>query len=146
MHSTASLMYRRILMPLHILYSPPTVEKTSMLRAGISSLVETSGSRWLWVHAVLIWWVTCTWLFTVMWIAWGALGYRKRELRRLEAKVTAARAHAQLGLTAADGGDKGDEWTIGEDSEGIKKWRTVMMTNVPPDSGCSFVKTIRAFC
>lgn len=137
-HSIAFLADKQysILMPLHILYAPDNIEKTSMLRAGISSLVDTSGSRWLWVHTVLIWWVTITWLYTVLWVTWGALGYRKRELLRLEAKVKAARFKRET-----NGGDEGenrvelDDWTLGEDSEGIKKFKTVMMTNVPPDSG-----------
>ncbi|WVR05990.1 hypothetical protein IAU60_003018 [Kwoniella sp. DSM 27419] len=85
--------YCSILMPLHIIYSPSDIAKTSMLRASVSSLVVSSGSRWLWVHALLIWYITITWTATLLWIAWGAIGYRRREIdglaRRLEAQQRA---------------------------------------------------------
>lgn len=122
-------------MPLHIFYSPKDISKTSMTRASVSSLVESSGSRWLWVHAILIWWITITWTMTVLWITWGALAYRRREIRRLAERVKESRAkRRQMG-----GGEEGlaandDAWTVGDDREGIKRFRTLMVTNVPPDS------------
>ncbi|WWD17764.1 hypothetical protein CI109_102205 [Kwoniella shandongensis] len=122
-----------VLMPLHIIYSPSDVARTSMLRASISSLVQSSGSRWLWVHALLIWWISITWTATALWITWGGLAYRRRELKLLEGKVKAARA-AKREVTRGEDGE--DRFSVGEDCEGIKKFRSLMVTNVPPDSEC----------
>lgn len=116
-----------ILMPLHIFYSPKDIASTSMLRASISSLVQSSGSRWLWVHALLIWWVSITWTCTVLWITWGGLAYRRREIRALAAKVQKERASKRV----ASGGEEG--MAVLEDCEGIKRFRTVMVLNIPPD-------------
>ncbi|KAL7420668.1 hypothetical protein Q5752_004619 [Cryptotrichosporon argae] len=121
-----------ILMPLHILYSPDTIDETSMVRASISSLVSSAGTRWLWVHAVLIWWISITWTATALWIVWGALAYRRRGNRKLQAKVEKARGQRRLQQLGEEG-EQAERWTIGEDSEGIKRFRTIMVTNIPPD-------------
>ncbi|ORY32231.1 putative integral membrane protein [Naematelia encephala] len=124
-----------ILLPLHVIYAPRDISRTSMVKASVSSLVESSGSKWLWVHAFLIWWITFTWTATVLWITWGALAYRRREIRRLAERVRQSReakrqsAGGELGLKP----DELDRWTVADDCEGIKKFRTVMVMNVPPD-------------
>ena len=108
-----------------------------MIRASVSSLVESSGSRWLWVHAVLIWWVTITWTATVIWIVWGALGYRRRELQRMTQRVKASRVDQRRmngGEDGLTGDDHRDAATVGIECEGVKRFRTVMISNVPPDS------------
>jgi hypothetical protein len=107
-----------ILLPLHILYAPDKINKTSMLRAGIDGLVSSSGSKWLWVHAVLVWWISITWTCTALWIGWGARG-EKRQVSR-----------GEEGLLREDN----DGWAVADQSEGIKKFRTLMVINVPPDS------------
>ncbi len=126
----------RILMPLHVLYSPSTVSRTSMLRASVSSLVESSGSKWLWVHAILIWWITITWTATVLWITWGGLAYRRREISRLAERVKESRMR-ETRITGGENGvinEDAEGRTVADDSEGIKRFRTIMVTNVPPDS------------
>ncbi len=95
-----------ILMPLHILYAPSNISKTSMIRASVSSLVESSGHKWLWVHSILIWWTSILWMLTVLWIVWGGIGYRKREVARLRARAPAS----------------------------ASQYRTLMVLNIPPDS------------
>ena len=108
-----------------------------MTRASVSSLVESSGARWLWVHALLIWWITITWTATVIWITWGGLAYRRREIRRLEKRVKEAREAKNLvagGEAGLDLQQVAETWSIGEECEGIKRFRTLMVTNVPPDS------------
>jgi hypothetical protein len=106
-----------------------------MLRAGISSLVLSSGSKWLWVHAILIWWVTLTWTGTVLWITWGGLAYRRREIRRLSERVKAEREAKRVAGGNEEGmGGRLVGGAVGDDSEGIKRFRTLMVTNVPPDS------------
>jgi hypothetical protein len=110
-----------------------------MTRASVSSLVDSSGKRWLWVHAVLIWWVTITWTMTVLWIGWGAVAYRRREIRRLAARLEASREEKRQ-IAGGENGVAGtaNRWIDGDDCEGIKKFRTLMVTNVPPDSKSPF--------
>jgi hypothetical protein len=126
-------------MPLHIFYSPDNISSTSMIRASVSSLVVSSGSRWLWVHALLIWWVTITWTATALWITWGALAYRRREIKRLAKRVEESREARRRLARGEDGlsnvaADEAERWSVGDDREGIKRFRTLMVTNVPPDS------------
>lgn len=126
-------------MPLHIFYSPDNISSTSMTRASVSSLVQSSGQRWLWVHAVLVWWMTLTWLATALWIIWGGLAYRKREVRRLAERTRQSREklrEQQGGEVGAGPAGQSEAWSVGDECEGIKRFRTVMITNVPPDSEC----------
>lgn len=126
-----------ILMPLHMLYAPDDINKTSMLRAGIDGLVASSGSKWLWVHAVLIWWISITWTCTTLWIGWGGLAYRRRGIARLRANVVSSRKERNSLSRGEDGQVDldSDVWPVADDSEGIKKFRALMIINVPPDSG-----------
>ncbi|WWD09529.1 hypothetical protein V865_007656 [Kwoniella europaea PYCC6329] len=119
-----------VLMPLHIIYSPRDIAKTSMLRASVSSLVQSSGSKWLWVHALLIWWITITWTATVLWITWGALAYRRRQIKALAAKFAASK---ETKRTTTRGEEGQDSCSIVEDCKGVKRYRTLMVTNIPPD-------------
>ncbi len=107
-----------------------------MLKASVSSLVESSGSEWLWVHAVLIWWISITWILTVLWITWGGLAYRRREVRQLAARVKALQQAKILAARGEDGiaGGETYRWTVGNDCEGIKRFRTLLVANIPPDS------------
>ncbi|WWC66498.1 uncharacterized protein I206_100400 [Kwoniella pini CBS 10737] len=108
----------------------PDIARTSMLRASVSSLVKSSGSRWLWVHALLIWWITITWTATVLWITWGALAYRRRQIKALAAKVSAER-QAKRDMTRGEEGE--DTASTMNEPKGIKRYRTLMVTNIPPD-------------
>lgn len=118
-----------------MLYAPDDINKTSMLRAGIDGLVSSSGSKWLWVHAVLVWWISITWTFTALWIGWGALAYRRRGIARLRKKVEEARGEKRQESRGEEGLLGDDEgWAVADKSEGIKKFRTLMVINVPPDS------------
>lgn len=125
-------------MPVHVHYAPPDAKKSSMTRASISSLVKSSGTKWLWIHAFLIWWITITWTLTLMWITWGALAYRRREIRKLARSVEAAKNKpgGTLMVTAptADGSEQ-TAVPVQEEPEGAKRFRTLMVENIPPDSG-----------
>jgi hypothetical protein len=119
-----------------MLYAPDNINKTSMLRAGIDGLVSSSGSKWLWVHAVLVWWISITWTCTALWIGWGALAYRRRGIARLRKKVEQARGEKRQVSRGEEGLLQEDNqgWAVADQSEGIKKFRTLMVINVPPDS------------
>lgn len=123
-----------ILMPLHMLYAPDNINRTSMLRAGIDGLVASSGSKWLWVHAVLIWWISITWTSTTLWIGWGGLAYRRRGIARLQENVRTGRKERNSLSRGEEGPSDSDIWPVADDSEGIKKHRALMIINVPPDS------------
>ena len=98
-----------------------------MTRASISSLVESSGAHWLWIHSILIWWLTITWTLTVLWITWGALAYRRREIEKLKITVENARVQGTVRSLAPQ--------SVGStDPEGLKRFRTLMVENIPPDS------------
>jgi len=131
-----TLIVLPILLPLHMLYAPDDINKTSMLRAGIDGLVSSSGSKWLWVHAVLVWWISITWTCTALWIGWGALAYRRRGIARLRKKVEQARSEKRQVSRGEEGLLREDNqgWAVADQSEGIKKFRTLMVINVPPDS------------
>jgi hypothetical protein len=61
-----------ILFPIHYKLSPdndPNFSKTSLLRGDISSLIQQEvkdrGRKLLWIHLVLIYWVTLSWIAAV---------------------------------------------------------------------------------
>jgi hypothetical protein len=59
-----------------------------MTRASISSLVETeTGLSLLWIHMCLLFWITLTWIATLVWICNGA--FRLRALSIAKAAATA---------------------------------------------------------
>jgi hypothetical protein len=76
---------------------------------------------------------------TVLWIGWGAVAYRRREIRRLAARLEASREEKRQ-IAGGENGVAGtaNRWIDGDDCEGIKKFRTLMVTNVPPDSKSPF--------
>lgn len=123
-----------ILMPLHMLYAPDNINKTSMLRAGIDGLVASSGSKWLWVHAVLMWWISFTWTSVTLWIGWGGLAYRRRGIARLRENVKTTRKERNAEARGEEGPLESGAWPVADDSEGIKKFKALMIVNVPPDS------------
>ena len=66
-----------ILLPIHLKFSDPNVQPKSMDRALISSLNRNKeGLELLWIHVVLMAWVTVTWIGTLIWISKGAFRCR----------------------------------------------------------------------
>ncbi|ORX36074.1 hypothetical protein BD324DRAFT_642750 [Kockovaella imperatae] len=128
-----------ILLPVHVHYAPSDLKKSSMLRAGISSLVKDSGTRWLWIHAFLIWWVTITWTLTLLWITWGGLAYRRRENRRLERSLKHSREALSAPVMVTAPTKEGNETARpavprgADEPEGAKRFRTLIVENIPPD-------------
>ena len=126
-----------ILFPIHVEFSEGDVSPASMTRASISSLVATTkGLSLLWVHMLLLIWITGTWIGTLYWICLGAFKYRSLKIQ--EASDNAAkRASAE----------KDAQWTPHPhpqypfqsipplDQDGSNRGlrlRTVMVTNLPP--------------
>ena len=70
-----------VLFPIHVTFSDGTVSSKSMTRASISSLVTTEkGLSLLWVHIVLLVWITLTWFGTLYWICRGAFHFRAQNI------------------------------------------------------------------
>jgi len=66
-----------VLFPIHIDFSDASISPKSMTRASISSLVGTSkGRSLLWIHICLLFWLTLSWLATLLWICDGAFRMR----------------------------------------------------------------------
>ena len=73
-----------ILFPIHVEFSDPSISPKSMTRASISSLVGTGkGLSILWIHACLLFWITLSWIFNLIWICNGAFKLRAAKLEAL---------------------------------------------------------------
>lgn len=73
-----------ILLPIHLKFSDQEdIPSKSMNRALISALINSSnnGLRLLWIHLILMLWVTLTWLYTLIWISKGAFRYRSQAIQ-----------------------------------------------------------------
>ncbi|KAF9781182.1 DUF221-domain-containing protein [Thelephora terrestris] len=71
-----------VLFPIHVIFSEGDgVSPASMTRASISSLTETpKGKSLLWVHLIIILWISITWMATLLWISLGLIRMRATKL------------------------------------------------------------------
>lgn len=108
-----------------------------MTRASISSLVNTpKGKSLLWIHLVLLVWVTISWIYTLYWIARGAFRFRAQKIQELADRVQLDKAvkdaqyyphpHPQYPFQDTQPMDEDDS------TKGIRL-RTVMVSNIPPN-------------
>ena len=108
-----------VLFTIHVLFSPSTIPMESLDKASISSLVQSHhGLRLLFVHVILAYWITVTWILTLLWISRGSFRYRALEIQR------AAAAFMQRS------GETTEREKTDEGHRGLRL-RTVMVTNVP---------------
>ncbi|EUC63218.1 tranport-associated late exocytosis protein [Rhizoctonia solani AG-3 Rhs1AP] len=115
-----------ILLPLHVTHAPPSVPPRSMTRASLNSLTNsrafdrdresyTGNLRLLSVHVAVIWWMSLTWIGTLLWICRGAFRIR-------EAMVQDARKEREKYLQENNGNPHPHQgWRL----------RTVMVTDIP---------------
>ncbi|KAI0061410.1 hypothetical protein BV25DRAFT_1916791 [Artomyces pyxidatus] len=125
-----------ILLPIHVHFSDGSVSPRSMTRASISSLVGTrTGMSLLWIHLCLLFWVTLSWMATLIWIARGAFHFRKIKIDAAAARAASTaqeeeysqyhpHPHPQYPFQSLP--------TLYDDksNRGLRL-RTVMVTNVP---------------
>ncbi|KAI0270050.1 hypothetical protein BC834DRAFT_864712 [Gloeopeniophorella convolvens] len=84
-----------ILLPIHLHFSDNNVSPRSMTRASISSLAETTkGTNLLWIHVILLFYITISWVITLVWICRGAFRYRQVHIQHA-AECAASAAQAQ---------------------------------------------------
>ncbi|KAF8139509.1 hypothetical protein K438DRAFT_1911418 [Mycena galopus ATCC 62051] len=66
-----------ILFPIHVEFSDDSISPQSMTRASITSLVTSAkGLSLLWIHICLLFWITLSWMATLLWICHGAFQLR----------------------------------------------------------------------
>ncbi|KAF7798415.1 hypothetical protein EIP86_009636 [Pleurotus ostreatoroseus] len=135
-----------ILLPIHVKFSNPNVPSKSMTRASISSLVDTpNGPSLLWIHLLLLIWVTVSWFATLHWITRGLFRYRAQKIRE-SAKAAARRSadkkftesdkaadyhphpHPNLGFQALSPVASDEDKIV---NRGLRT-RTIMVTDIPP--------------
>ena len=107
-----------------------------MTRASISSLVGTSkGLSLLWIHACLLFWVTLSWIFNLVWICTGAFKLRAANLEAMSKQAEAENdkkdpptyyrhPHPQYAFTDVP------RWDRDCPTKGLRL-RTVMISNIP---------------
>ena len=126
-----------ILFPIHVEFSDPSVPSKSMTRASISSLVGTSkGLSLLWIHACLLFWITLSWIFNLVWICNGAFKLRVANIEAISRQAQAEaendkenpsyyqHPHPQYAFTDVP------SWDNDRPTKGLRL-RTVMISNIP---------------
>ncbi|KIP05154.1 hypothetical protein PHLGIDRAFT_108550 [Phlebiopsis gigantea 11061_1 CR5-6] len=126
-----------ILFSIHVTFSDDSVSPKSMTRASISSLVGTvKGAGLLWIHLLLLIWITFSWFGTLHWIIRGTFELRAAKIREAAAHAASQHQaekdaqyhphpHPQYPFQALP--------TLDHDhsTRGLRA-RTVMVTNIPP--------------
>lgn len=124
-----------ILLPIHIHFSDNSVSQRSMTRASISSLVGTiEGTRLLWIHVTLLFYVALSWIASLIWICRGLFQYRKAQIQRVAERCASAKQdqndsnhphpHPQYPFPSLPVLD-------GDQSNRGLRLRTLMVTNIP---------------
>lgn len=125
-----------ILFPIHVEFSDSSISSKSMTRASISSLVGTDkGLSLLWIHACLLFWVTLSWIFNLIWICTGAFKLRAANLEAMSKQTEAENdkedpttyyrhPHPQYAFTDVP------RWDRDCPTKGLRL-RTVMISNIP---------------
>ncbi|KAF5360772.1 hypothetical protein D9756_004691 [Leucocoprinus leucothites] len=123
-----------ILFPIHVRFSDDSISPKSMTRASISSLVGTStGRSLLWIHICLLFWVTLSWMATLLWICNGTFKLRAADLdaasRRINSDYEADNTHfphphPQFRFTEVPLADRNHP------NRGLR-CRTIMVSNLP---------------
>ncbi len=125
-----------ILFPIHVTFSDGSVSPKSMTRASISSLVSTEkGLSLLWVHIILLFWITFTWFGTLFWICRGAFRFRAQNILAAANQAvseTSAKERAQYDPHPHPQYPFHSLAPLDEDhsTRGLRL-RTVMVTNIP---------------
>lgn len=107
-----------------------------MTRASVSSLVGTTeGRRLLWIHIVLLSYVTLSWIATLIWICRGAFCHRQEQIQRASeraASVAQARKDSQYNPHPLPQYPFQPLPVLDDDhsTRGLRL-RTIMATNVP---------------
>ncbi|KAF8895476.1 hypothetical protein BD779DRAFT_1609024 [Infundibulicybe gibba] len=124
-----------ILFPIHVEFADGSVPPKSMARASMSSLVDTEkGRSLLWIHICLLFWITLSWMCTLLWVCNGAFRLRASNIEAAsrEAAVPASERctqyhphpHPQYGFADVP------ELDCDKLNSGLRL-RTIMVSNLP---------------
>ena len=123
-----------VLFSIHVIFSEGDGDSpASMTRASISSLTDTTkGKSLLWVHLIVIFWTSVTWMMTLLWITLGVMRMRATNLlsaaeNQLHRTKTQFRhPHPQYSFQPA----VEPIMRIGDQHKGVR-YRTIMVANIP---------------
>ncbi|EJU03200.1 hypothetical protein DACRYDRAFT_99538 [Dacryopinax primogenitus] len=108
LHTCTSLP---ILLVIHLLFNPSDILPGSMNKASLQYLVTSD--RFLWVHVVILFWLTGTWIWALIWLTRGALRYRHEVI--VDSYNRAAQSTPSADMKKFRG----------------RRFRTVMIENIP---------------
>ncbi|KAG8953010.1 hypothetical protein FRC03_011953 [Tulasnella sp. 419] len=120
-----------ILLPIHVVYSPPSIPPKSMTRASLSSLVASpSGQKLLVIHLILLIWIALTWIINLLWLCKGAFRYRMDFIHFLATEHDVQPSDTQHPTSPHDELDTEES----EEKRRNRGWRlrTIMVSNIPP--------------
>lgn len=121
-----------ILFPIHVRFSGEDISPKSMQRASISSLVTThTGQSLLWIHVCLLFWVTISWIATLLWICHGAFRMRAKQIQVKSERLSAPQREQYYPHPHPQYAFLEDPSSQPPLSENIRA-RTVMVSNIPP--------------
>ncbi|KAF9013241.1 hypothetical protein BDQ17DRAFT_1419404 [Cyathus striatus] len=126
-----------ILFPIHVRFADKTIPTKSMTRASIASLVSTEkGLSLLWIHICLLFWVTLTWMGTLVWIISGAFRLRTANIQATAERIANQEDKEEADQTIYPHPHPGYSFQEipslqpGHPNKGLRH-RTIMVTNVP---------------
>lgn len=124
-----------IILPLHLIYAPGSILPSNIAKASVASLIDsqTGGRKYLWVHTVLLWWMSACWITNIVYVGWGNIRMRREQLLMpyQDAKDgdTDEEKARLYGGQGADGADQ-PGMPPGLSTRGWR-FRTVKVSNVP---------------
>ena len=121
-----------LLLPIHLVFSEGD-SPASMTRASISSLTNTAkGRSLLWIHLIVIFWISITWMITLLWISFGLMRMRATNLHAAAAnhpnrpKTQYRHPHPQYFFQP----DVDPMMRVDDQYKGVR-YRTIMVANIP---------------
>ncbi|KAG8795439.1 hypothetical protein FRC12_014602 [Ceratobasidium sp. 428] len=90
LHTCTTLV---VILPIHYVLSPPDIKRSDITRASLTTLVSglTGGGRdILWVHMVMLIWITVSWMLLLAWFVLGSLKNREYAARHAPAPAASS--------------------------------------------------------
>ncbi|QRV88635.1 tranport-associated late exocytosis protein [Ceratobasidium sp. AG-Ba] len=94
LHTCTTLV---VILPIHYILSPSDIKRSDINRGSLTTLVSglaPSGRKILWVHMVMLIWITVSWMLFLTWFVLGSLRYRAYAARHVPAPVASTLSSA----------------------------------------------------
>ncbi|KAG9124864.1 hypothetical protein FRC07_009950 [Ceratobasidium sp. 392] len=88
LHTCTTLV---VILPIHYILSPPDIKRSDITRGSLTTLVSGLTGRGrdiLWVHMVMLIWITISWMLLLTWFVLGSLKAREYAARYAPAPTT----------------------------------------------------------